>query len=81
MSMRFYKVTLGRDCATREVTVPSLTDVQAGDAAALLAKPGEAILSMVEVTDDGLQHADGLPAGTQTDEVRGQRPGGGTAGR
>ncbi len=81
MSMRFYKVTLERDGATREVTVPSLTDVQAADAAAKLAKPGEAVLSMVEVADDGLQYADGLPAGTQTEELRGHRTGGGPATR
>lgn len=66
MTMRFYKVTLVRDGVERDVIVPSKTDVQAGDAAVSLSKPGEAIAAIVEVEDDGLQHADGLPAGTQT---------------
>lgn len=66
MSMRFYKVTLVRDGVERDVVVPSKTDVQAGDAAVALGKPGEAIARIVEVEDDGLQHADGPPAGTQT---------------
>lgn len=64
--MRFYRVTLGsEDGATREVVVPSKTDVQAGDAAVTLMHPGETILDSVEI-DDPYQRADALPAGTQT---------------
>lgn len=66
MTMRFYKVTLIRDGEERDVVVPSKTDVQAADAAVALAKPGETVGPIVEVEDDGLQHADGPPAGTQT---------------
>lgn len=67
MSMKTYSVTLGAPGgATREVLVPSPTDVQAGDAAVALGKPGEAITRIVEIDDDGLQRADGPPAGTQT---------------
>lgn len=66
MTMKFYKVTLVRDGAEREVIVPSKTDVQAADAAVALARPGESLGPIVEIEDDGLQHADGLPAGTQT---------------
>ncbi len=66
MTMRFYKVTLIRDGEERHVVVPSKTDVQAADAAVALAKPGETVGPIVEVDDDGLQHADGPPAGTQT---------------
>jgi len=66
MTMRFYKVTLIREGEAREVVVPSKTDVQAADAAVALAKPGETVGPIVEIEDDGLQHADGPPAGTQT---------------
>lgn len=66
MSMRIYKVTVGQpEGATRELTVPSKTDVQAGDAAAPLMHPGEAILSVSEVRDPH-QQVDSPPAGTQT---------------
>ena len=66
MSMRIYRVSVrGEDGQTRVVKVPSKTDVQAGDAAAALMRPGEAILGIVE-TDDPYQEVDGLPAGTQT---------------
>ena len=64
--MRFYRVTLGSEGgATRDVVVPSKTDVQAGDAAAALMHPGEQILDSVEI-DDPYQEADTLPPGTQT---------------
>lgn len=66
MSMRIYRVTLGDQAGgRREVKVPSKTDVQAGDAAASLMKPGEAILDIAE-TDDPYQQVDAPPAGTQT---------------
>lgn len=61
MTMRLYKVVVGRDGATRELRVKSPTDVQAADAAAPLMHPGEAVLSVEEVEDDGTQQADGLP--------------------
>ena len=69
MTMRFYDVTLGRDGDSRKVRVPSPTDVQAGDAAAKLVKPGEAILLIEEVADDGLQRADGPPPKSQAAEM------------
>lgn len=66
MSMRIYRVAIGDESGTsREVKVPSKTDVQAADAAAPLLKPGETILGVVE-TDDPYQEADAPPAGTQT---------------
>lgn len=67
MTMRMYRVILGGEGgATREVVVPSKTDVQAQDAAAALMLPGETILDSVEIGDDGYQRADAPPAGTQT---------------
>lgn len=66
MSMRIYRVSIGDENGpSREVKVPSRTDVQAGDAAASLLKPGETILAIIE-TDDPYQDVDALPAGTQT---------------
>jgi hypothetical protein len=64
--MRIYRVSIRDESgATREVKVPSKTDVQAGDAAIALMREGEAIVGIVE-TDDPLQEVDGPPAGTQT---------------
>lgn len=68
MTMRFYRVTLGRDGARRDVRVASPTDVQAGDAAAPLMKPGEAIAGIDEVEDDGLQSVDASPPKSQAAE-------------
>lgn len=65
MSMKIYRVTIGDGNAQREVKVPSKTDIQAGDAAAPLLRPGETILSIIE-TDDPYQKMDAPPAGTQT---------------
>ncbi len=66
MSMKIYRVSIGDEAgASREVKVPSKTDVQAGDAAASLLRPGETILGIVE-TDDAYQEVDAPPAGTQT---------------
>lgn len=66
MTMRIYKVTVGRRGGeTRVVKVPSKTDVQAGDAAVTRMSQGESILS-IEETDDPYQDVDALPAGTQT---------------
>ena len=73
--MRFFKVVLVRDGQTREIRVPSPTGVQAGDAAASLAHPGEAIQSIEEVEDDGLQHADGPPPKSQAAELAPVTPG------
>lgn len=69
--MRFYKVIIqaADSQATREVVVPSKTDVQALDAATALMKPGESILSAEETDDPAVrdyQQADAPPAGTQT---------------
>ncbi len=73
--MRFFKVVLAHEGQTREVRVPSLTGVQAGDAAASLARPGEAIQSIEEVEDDGLQQADGPPPESQAAELAPVTPG------
>ena len=75
MTMRFYNVALGRDGERREVRVPSPTDVQAGDAAASLMRPGESILSITEAVDDGLQQADALPPKSQAAELAPVTPG------
>jgi hypothetical protein len=63
--MRIYEVTVGQGDASRVLRVPSKTDVQAGDAAAALMSPGEAVLSIREI-DDPLQQVDAMPPGTQT---------------
>lgn len=73
--MRFYEVSVGRDGDSRTLRVPSPTDVQAGDAAAKLMRPGEAILAITEVADDGLQHADGPPPKSQAAELASVTPG------
>ncbi|WGM31540.1 hypothetical protein [Brevundimonas sp. NIBR11] len=73
--MRFFKVVLAHEGQTREVRVPSLTGVQAGDAAASLARPGEAIQSIEEVEDDGLQQVDGPPPKSQAAELASVTPG------
>lgn len=66
MSMRIYRVVVGEVGGTsRDLKVPSKTDVQAGDAAVPLMREGESILS-VEETEDPYQDVDGEPAGTQT---------------
>lgn len=77
--MRFFKVVLVRDGQTREVRVPSPTGVQAGDAAASLARPGEAIQSIEEVEDNGLQQADGSPPKSQAAELAPVTPGAASA--
>ncbi len=66
MSMRIFRVTVGAEGgSTREVRVPSKTEVQAQDAAATQMTAGETILS-VEETDDPYQEVDAMPPGTQT---------------
>ena len=69
MTMKFYDVTLIRGADTRVVRVPSPTDVQAADAAVKLAKPDETMGPIVEVQDNGSQHADGQPPLTQAEEM------------
>jgi len=70
MSLRLYKITLGRDgAASRHVHVMSETDVQAGDATAPLMAAEEAILSIQEIEDDGTVVADGPPARSQAVEL------------
>lgn len=73
--MRFYAVVVEGDHGRREVRVPSPTDVQAADAAAPLMKPGEAIVSITEVEDDGSHQADGLPPKSQAAEFAAVTPG------
>jgi hypothetical protein len=66
MAMKIYRVSIGDEGGpSREVKVPSKTDVQAADAAAELMRPGETILSIIE-TDDPYQEVDAPPPGTQT---------------
>ncbi|MNS24340.1 hypothetical protein D3C72_561810 [compost metagenome] len=74
--MKFYEVVVGSDSGPqRKLRVVSPTDVQAADAAAPLMRPQESILSMREVPDDGLQHADGPPPKTQAEEMAPVTPG------
>lgn len=75
MAMRFFRIVLSRNGVEREVRVPSETDVQAADAAAPLMMEGDEILSITEVEDDGLQHADALPPKTQAEELAPVTPG------
>lgn len=75
MSMKFYQVTLRRNGVERGVRVPSPTGVQAADAAAPLMHSDEEIVSITEVDDDGLQHADTLPPRTQAEELAPVTPG------
>ena len=64
--MKIYRVSIGDEGGpSREVKVPSKTDVPAADAAAELMQPGETILSIIE-TDDPYQEVDAPPPGTQT---------------
>lgn len=74
MTMKFYDVALIRDGETRIVRVPSPTDVQAGDAAVKLARPGEVMGGITEVHDDGTQQADGLPPLSQAEEMASVTP-------
>jgi|GEM_PF-175496 len=75
MTMRYYKVTLVSGGQTRQVRVPSPTDVQAGDAAAPLMRPDEAIQSIEEVEDAGRQTLDAAPPQTQAEELAPVTPG------
>lgn len=73
--MRFFKVVMVRGGETRTVRVASPTAVQASDAAASLAHPGEAIQSIDEVEDDGLQGVDAPPPKSQAAEFAPITPG------
>lgn len=75
MTMKFYKVVLRGDGADRELRVPSPTGVQAADAASPSMRPGESIISITEVEDDGLQHADVPPPVTQSEALAPVTPG------
>jgi hypothetical protein len=55
--------------------VTSPTDTQAADAAAPLMRAHEAILSIRETPDDGLQQADSPPPKTQAEELAPDTPG------
>jgi len=67
MTMKIYRVTIGDEGGpSREVQVPSKTDVQAIDAAMPLLQPGESVLGVVETDEDPYQRIDAGPAGTQT---------------
>lgn len=74
--MRFSEVLVGSDSGPqRRLKVASPTDVQAADAAAPLMRPHETILSIREVSDDGLQKADAPPPKTQAEELAPGTPG------
>ena len=76
MSMKTYSVTLGAPGgATREVRVPSPTDVQAGDAARPLMQQNESILSIIEVENDASQSLDAAPPKSQAAELAPVTPG------
>ena len=64
--MKTYRVTVGQEGgSTRELLVPSKTDIQAGDAAVTQMQPGETILK-IEVDEDAVGPLNVKPAGTQT---------------
>ncbi len=74
--MRFYEVVVGSDSGPqRRLRVTSPTDAQAADAATPLMRAHEAILSIRETPDDGLQQADGPPPKTQAEELAPDTPG------
>ncbi|WP_024352522.1 hypothetical protein [Brevundimonas naejangsanensis] len=74
--MRFYEVVVGSDSGPqRHLRVASPTDAQAADAAAPLMRAHEAILSIRESPDDGLQQADAPPPKTQAEEMAPSTPG------
>jgi hypothetical protein len=74
--MRFYEVVVGSDSGPqRRLRVTSPTDTQAADAAAPLMRAHEAILSIRETPDDGLQQADSPPPKTQAEELAPDTPG------
>ncbi len=70
MTMRLFKVTLDGPSGRREIVVPSPTEVQASDAAAVGARPGEAIAGIEEV-DSEYQQADVMPPTTQARQTPG----------
>ena len=74
MSLRAYTVTVGGAGETRELLVPSPTDVQAADAAAPLMREGESILSIAQTSDDS-QPLDGPPPKSQAAELAPVTPG------
>ena len=77
--MRFYEVVVGSDSGPqRRLRVASPTDAQAADAAAPLMRAHEAILSIREAPDDGLQQADAPPPKTQAEELAPVTPGAAT---
>lgn len=74
--MRFYEVVVGSDSGPqRRLRVTSPTDAQAADAAAPLMRAHEAIPSIREMPDDGLQQADAPPPKTQAEELAPDTPG------
>ena len=74
--MRFYEVVVGSDSGPqRHLRVASPTDAQAADAAAPLMRAREALLSIRESPDDGLQQADAPPPKTQAEEIAPDTPG------
>ena len=76
MSMKTYSVTLGApDGATRQIRVPSPTDVQAGDAARPLMEEGESILEITKIENDETQVLDGAPPKSQAAELASVTPG------
>lgn len=76
MSMKTYSVTFGAPGgATREVRVPSPTDVQAGDAARPLMREDESIVSITEVANDESRSLDAPPPKSQAAELASVTPG------
>ncbi|AQR61816.1 hypothetical protein BZG35_09225 [Brevundimonas sp. LM2] len=73
MSERLFRVTLEGPEGTRDVIVPSPTEVQAADAAAIEAREGEAIAGIQEVDADE-NTAETPPPPTQAEET--PQPGG-----
>lgn len=76
MTEKIYEVTLETASGqTRIVTVPSPTDVQAGDAARPLMQQDEAILAINQLADAAGHDVDAGPPKTQAEELAPVTPG------
>ena len=70
MTNKTYSVSLETaEGARRDVTVPSPTDVQAGDAARLLMGEGESIIAITALPRDDNRALDGEPPQSQAAEL------------
>jgi hypothetical protein len=75
MTLRIFEATIEGAGGTRVIRVPSETEVQVADAAATVMQPGESIVSVREVDDDGSSPVDVAPPRTQAEELAPVTPG------